>query len=140
MTGADEVRTYVDTYNSGDSAGLGAFYAEDAVLKDPLAPEPIRGREAVVATAAAFRRAFPDMVWTLTRDPVVASGAIAYEVHIAGTMTGPMPGPDGDIPATGRAFEIDEGIFWTLGPDGLITEERAHLDATGLLAQLGLIP
>jgi steroid delta-isomerase-like uncharacterized protein len=140
MTDADAVRQYVDIYNSGDSAGLGAFYAEDVVLKDPLSPEPAKGREAVLATGAAFRRAFPDMVWTLIQDPVVADGAIAWEVHAEGTMTGPMPGPDGDIPPTGKAFAVDMGIFWTLGPDGLITEEHAHLDATGMMTQLGLVP
>lgn len=139
MTGSALVRTYVEIYNSGNSAGLGTFYAEDVVLEDPLSPEPIQGREAVLATAAAFRRAFPDMVWTLTRDPVIASGAIAWEVHAAGTMTGPMPGPDAEIPATGRPFAVDMGIFWTLGPDDLITEEHAHFDATGMLTQLGLI-
>ena len=136
MTGSEVVRRYVDIYNSGNSAGLGTFYAEDVVLKDPLSSELVQGREAVLATAAAFRRSFPDMVWTLTRDPVVASGAIAWEVHAAGTMIGPMPGPDGDIPATGKPFAVDMGIFWTLGPDDLITEEHAHFDATGMLAQL----
>lgn len=140
MTGLALVRSYVEIYNSGNSAGLGTFYAEDVVLEDPLSPEPIKGREAVLATAAAFRRAFPDMVWTLTRDPVIASGAIAWEVHAAGTMTGPMPGPEAEIPATGRPFAVDMGIFWTLGPDDLITEEHAHFDATGMLTQLGLIP
>ncbi|KAA1427621.1 ester cyclase [Nocardioides antri] len=140
MTGSDVVQRYVDTYNSGDSAGLGAFYAEDVVLEDPLMPEPTKGRDTVLATAAAFRRAFPDMVWTVTGDPVVASGAIAWEVHAAGTMTGPMPGPEGEIPATGRSFAVDMGIFWTLGPDDRITEEHAHFDATGMLAQLGLTP
>lgn len=140
MTGSDAVRRYVDVYNSGSSTGLGAFYAEDVVLEDPLSPEPTQGRETVIATAAAFRRAFPDMVWTVTRDPVVASGAIAWEAHATGTMTGAMPGPDGDIPATGKPFAVDMGIFWTLGLDGLITEEHAHFDATGMLAQLGLIP
>ena len=140
MSGPDVVRRYVDIYNSGDSAGLVTFYAKDVILKDPLSPESIQGREAVLGTAAAFRRAFPDMVWTLTHDPVIASRAIAWEVHAAGTMTGSMPGPDGDIPATGRPFAVDMGIFWTLGPDDLITEERAHFDATGMLTQLGLIP
>ena len=33
-------------------------------------PEAMKGRETVLATASAFRRAFPDMVWTLTGDPV----------------------------------------------------------------------
>ncbi len=139
MAGAGLVRKYVDTYNSGDSAGLGAFYAEDIVLKDPMMPGPTKGREVVVAIAAAFRRAFPDLLLTLIQEPVVADRTIAWEMHVTGTMQGPMPGPEGEMPPTGKAVATDMGIFWTLGPDGLITEERAYFDATGIMAQLGLM-
>jgi steroid delta-isomerase-like uncharacterized protein len=139
MTDAELVRRYVDIYNSGDAAALGVFYAADVVLVDPMSPEPMKGREAVLATASAFRRAFPDMVWTLIADPVVGSGAIGWELHATGAMTGPMPGPDGEIPATGKTFAVDMGIFWTLGTDDLIVAERAYFDSTGMLAQLGLM-
>ena len=136
MAGADLVRKYIETFNAGDS--LGAFYAEDVVLIDPLAPEPTKGRESVAAMGAAFRTAFPDLTWTLTREPVVADGAVAWEVLTTGTMLGPMPGPEGEIPPTGKGFATNMGIFWTLGPDDLIAEERAYFDATGMMAQLGL--
>jgi steroid delta-isomerase-like uncharacterized protein len=138
MAGADLVRKYVDTFNAGDPTALGAFYAEDVLLSDPIAPQPIKGREAVVAMGAGFRQAFPDLRWSLTQEPVVAHGALAWEVHTTGTMLGPMPGPDGEIPPTGKSFATDMGIFWTLGPDDLIAEERAYFDASGLMAQLGL--
>jgi len=138
MAGPDLVRTYVDTFNAGDVTALGAFYAADVLLSDPLAPQPTKGREAVVATAAAFRQAFPDLVWTLTQEPVVAAGAVAWEVHATGTMVGPIPGPGGEIQPTGKGFVTDMGIFWTVGPDGLIAEERAYFDASGMMAQLGL--
>lgn len=138
MSDAGMVRKYVDIYNSGDSPGLGVFYAADVILVDPMSPEPTKGRETALAVAAAFRRAFPDMVWTLIGDPVVGSNAIGWELHVTGTMTGPMPGPDGEIPATGKTFAVDMAIFWTLGPDDLIVEEHAYLDATGMFAQLGL--
>lgn len=139
MTDGDLVRRYVETYNSGDTAALGVFYAADVVLMDPMSPEATRGRETVLATASAFRRAFPDMVWTLTGDPVVGSGGMGWEVHATGTMTGPMPGPDGEIPATGKTFAVNMGIFWTLDTSDLIVEERAYFDSTGMLAQLGLL-
>jgi steroid delta-isomerase-like uncharacterized protein len=138
MAGADLVRRYVDAFNAGDLSALGALYAEDVLLTDPLSPQPTKGRDAVVATAAAFRQAFPDMVWTLTQEPVVAHDGLAWEAHATGTMLGPMPGPEGEIPPTGKGFAVDMGIFWTLGPDDLIAEERAYFDASGMMAQLGL--
>ncbi len=138
MAGADLVRKYIETFNGGDSTALGTFYAEDVLLIDPIAPQPVRGREAVAATSAVFRQVFPDLAWELTREPIVAHGAIAWEVRATGTMLGPMPGPEGEIPPTGKGFATAMGIFWTLGPDDLIAEERAYFDATGLMAQLGL--
>ena len=139
MTDAELVRKYVDLYNSGDAAALGAFYAPDVTLVEPMSPEATKGRETVVATGSAFRRAFPDMVWTLTGDPVVGCrgdrvGAARHRHHDRS-----LPGPDGEIPPTGKAFAVDMGIFWTFGADGLITEERAYFDGTGMMAQLGLV-
>jgi steroid delta-isomerase-like uncharacterized protein len=139
MSDAELVRRYFNTYNSRDAAALGVFYATDVALADPMSPEPMKGRETVLATASASWKAFPDMVWTLKGDPVVGSGAIGYESHATGTMTGPMPGPDGEIPATGKTFAVDMGIFWTLGTGNLIVAERAYYDWTGMLAQLGLM-
>ncbi len=139
MTDAELVRRYVDTYNSGDVSALGDFYAADVVLVDPMSPEAMKGRETVLASASAFRRAFPDMVWTVTGDPVVGSGAIGWELHAIGTMTGPMPGPGGEIPATGKAFAVDMAIFWTFDTSDRIVEERAYFDSTGMMAQLGLM-
>ncbi|MEV0291842.1 MULTISPECIES: ester cyclase [unclassified Kribbella] len=140
MTDAELIRRYVDLYNSGEVAALGDFYAADVILEDPMSPEPMKGRETALATAAAFRRAFPDMVWTLIGDPVVANEAIAWELHATGTMTGPMPGPTGEFPATGNSFAINMAIFWTFTPDHLIATEHAYLDSTGMLTQLGLTP
>lgn len=140
MTDAELVRRYVDLYNAGDVAALGDFYAADVVLEDPMSPEPIKGRETVLATASAFRRAFPDMVWTLTADPVVGTEAIAWELHATGTMTGPMPSPTGQIPATGKTFAATMAIFWTLTPTHQITTEHAYFDPTAMLTQLGLKP
>lgn len=51
----------------------------------------------------------------------------------------PHARPDGEIPATGKTFAVDMGIFWTLGTGDLIVEERAYFDSTGMLAQLGLM-
>ena len=80
----------------------------------------------------------PTCCWRLTREPVVDDETLAWEVHATGTMIGPMPGPDGEIPPSGKGFAMDMGIFWTLGPNGLVAEERTYFDASGLLAQLGL--
>ena len=34
---------------------------------------------------------------------------------------------------------MDMAIFWTLGSDDLVVEQRAYFDATGMMAQVGLV-
>lgn len=53
---------------------------------------------------------------------------------------GPLKMPNGELPATGRAISYEAGVFWLIGRDGLITEERSYFDATGVAAQLGITP
>ena len=139
MAGAELVRRYVETYNSGDAAGLGVFTPRMSCCRIRCRPSRSRAGRPCSPLRGAFRQAFPDMVWSLTRDAVVTERVVAWEVSARGTMAGPMPGPEGDIPATGKHFEVDMGIFWTLDDEGLIAEERAYFDATGMQAQLGLM-
>lgn len=56
-----------------------------------------------------------------------------------GTHTGPLSGPAGDIPATGRTIDIH---FCSVSRfvNGKIAESRLYYDALGLLTQLGVIP
>jgi steroid delta-isomerase-like uncharacterized protein len=136
---ADEfVRRYLDAINRGDVPGLGALYASDAVLYDPLAPEPVRGREAIQATFAAFKQAIPDLRWELIA-PVVGDGQrVTFEVKVSGVNSGLLAMPQGELPPTGSAVSFTMAIAETLDEDGLIAEERSYFDATGFAAQLGI--
>ena len=62
MAGSELVRRYIETFNTGDSTALGAFYTEDVLLSDPLVPDRSRGGRRSPASSAEFRRAFPDLL------------------------------------------------------------------------------
>lgn len=140
MTPEQLVHRFVDAFNQRDLATLEALYAQDAVSHVPEAPEPLKGRDAIVAVVPGIWTAFPDVRWEL-RHPVVASGnQAAYQITTQMTHDGPLPMPDGSVhEATGKQLSDEVGVFLTLDDEGLIAEERAYHDFTAVAMELGLV-
>lgn len=137
-TAEDLARRYVATFNDRDTDAWAALFAEDAVMHDPFFPEPSRGRETIKALEKAIERAFSDMRWRQLRPAIGADGRVAVELAVNAVNDGPLDMPGGEVPATGRPISYETAVFWQIGPDGLITEERSYFDATGVAAQLGI--
>jgi predicted ester cyclase len=78
------------------------------------------------------------MNWQQVGAVIEAGDRVAFVVMVEGTNDGPLAMPGGEMPATGRQMSYEAAVFWTLGSDGLITEERSYFDATGVAAQLGM--
>jgi len=134
---AEHVRESIAAFNRGDAAGYAAHYAEDARLIGPFFPEPLVGREAIEQTTVAMTKAFPGMQWTIVS--LLEDGSrVACELHIEGTHSGPLPTPEGDVPATGRTVSFDVLEILEHDTDGLVTEHREYMDPGALMAQLGL--
>src|SRR5690349_21823116 len=91
--------------SDGDMDRAGSVFAADAVTIAP-GPGRMEGLEAFRAYGEAFKRGFPD--GRLVADRVVAETAdvIVVEGTFSGTHTGPLPGLDGELPATGRALRL----------------------------------
>ena len=139
MSGADTARRVLDAFNQHDSAAFAAYYAPDATVRDPQYPEPLRGREAIRKDMDEFFRGFPDMRANL-RGPILEDGqTVSFEASFVGTQQGPVPGPLGEIPATGKRVEMNGAIFVRLDNDGRIAEERRYYDLAGMLGQLGVL-
>ncbi len=140
MTRDDLARRYVDTFNDRDVDAWAALFAEDAVVHDPFIPEPAKGRDAIKAVVTGMLRAFPDLRWRQLRPEIGLEDRVAVELAVHGVNTGPLEMAGGELPATGRTISFESGTFWMIGPDGQITEERSYFDATGVGAQLGIVP
>ena len=87
---------------------------------------------------AAYLEGFPDLQHEV-RDYVESDGTIALELHVRGTHTGPLRGPQGEIPATGRP------VLWVSADyikvrDGKVASWHAYTDTMAMLVQLGLAP
>ena len=99
-----------------------------------VAPEPLRGPEAVKEFVRVYRAAFPDLQTRV--DDVVAEGdTVAYRWSARGTHQGELFG----IPPTGRRVTC-RGVDWYYIAGGWITEYWDVIDQVGLLTQLGVLP
>src|SRR4051794_29341529 len=86
----------------------------------------------------AFATAFPDGRPTIT-DVIAHGGRVAIEAPWNGTHRGPMAGPGGAIPATGRSVTLPFCGVATVRDDR-IDAVAMYLDQMSMLAQLGLVP
>jgi limonene-1,2-epoxide hydrolase/heme-degrading monooxygenase HmoA len=96
----------------------------------------LTGREAAQTMWSTWQEAFPDnRIETIAIHADDRGGV--HEFRAAGTHSGPLRGPAGEIPATGRNAQVDMcGVYEF--DDGKITSFRLYFDQAELLGQLGL--
>ncbi len=98
----------------------------------------LRGPQAATAFSEPFLSAFADGRHHV--ELVVASGDVAVvEGTWIGTHTGPLPTPDGAVPATGKVISLPFAMLVRVQGD-LLASEHVYLDQLAFLAQLGLVP
>ncbi len=122
-----------------DAKAAAQLYAEDAVLMDPALPEALRGRKAIEEYIGAMLRAFPDLSGENTN--IFGTGDyFVWEWVMRGTHTGPLVGPQGEIPPTGRRAEVRGCSVGRVNAQGLIGEDHIYFDTASMMQQLGLMP
>jgi steroid delta-isomerase-like uncharacterized protein len=127
----------VTAISAEDTAEFGALYADDAILHEPLYPEPVIGRQAIVEGEAGLFRAFADITIEV-RSEVAAGTQVVAELILAATNDGPLNLGEDEIAPTGKRIEIP--IVWVLelNDDGLIADESDYFDTSLIMHQLGL--
>ncbi len=137
LTLEEVARKSIDAFNRHDRAAYAALIAPDAVVHDPVYPEPLRGKNAIMRDLDASFAAIPDVHYEilklLTKD---RDGVI--EFRISGTHTGSIEGSSGSIPATNNKVSWTGAEFVRIDSKGLIVEERRYFDSQSLLRQFGL--
>jgi len=127
----------IAAFNGHDAERLASLYTNDQVTVLPGAPEPVRGRKNKEEMVAGYFRAFPDL--TLETPLVLVSGNhVVCAGHMAGTNTGALVSPEGELPPTGRRVNIRMAFILRVRPDGQIEEDQTYFDEAEFLQQLGL--
>jgi steroid delta-isomerase-like uncharacterized protein len=127
-------RRFTELFSSDDPAQADAVFGPDVVFHGAVPDSDLRGVEAVKAFVAAYRAAFPDAVSTVEQQ-VAEGDTVATRWRARGTHSGSL----GELPATGRSFDIG-GITIERFAAGRIVEVWVARDELGLMRQLGAIP
>ena len=115
------------------ASAVAAHFADDGVLYDMTALEPVRGRAAIEEALGVFTRAFNPLSFESVL--VADDGTTAVVEWIAtGVHSGELDG----IAATGRTVKLHGVNLMTFASDGKVTQERSYWDSGALLRQLGV--
>jgi steroid delta-isomerase-like uncharacterized protein len=124
----------LEAFNEGDWDAFREQLADDVVYVESGTGRRIEGAEPYIALCQGWRRALPDVRGVVLRE--LADGPVtAQEVAWSGTHDGPLPTPNGDIPATGRPVSL-EATLWVEVRDDAVAEVHHHLDVMALMAQI----
>jgi steroid delta-isomerase-like uncharacterized protein len=131
-------RGVVDAFNASDWERCKAALASDSVYDEVGTSRRIQGPANIIPCWQAWKQAMPDVKGTV-HQALATGNTVVLEVTWKGTHTGPLQGPSGTIPATGRQQTTRAG--WVLNfAGGKITDSRHYFDMLSFMQQLGLIP
>lgn len=132
------VRTVYDAYNERDFGRSAAVVADDVELINVATGQVFRGREGFLAFLNGWATAFPDSKVEVVGLKAAEDGA-SVEFFGRGTHTGPLAGPAGTIPPTGRRVDVRFHDAWEVR-NGRIASGRTYFDLATMLGQLGVLP
>ncbi len=115
--------------------GFDVCCAPDVQYEDPLAPEPLRGIDALAAHAQRLRSALPDLRVETTGRVLADEAFAAVPWRAAGTHTSGTLA----LPATNR-FVTLHGLHYLELQDGEVRRCRGFFDLYDAATQLGVLP
>ncbi|TDC76632.1 nuclear transport factor 2 family protein [Streptomyces hainanensis] len=113
---------WLPAWTGNDPRRLAAFYADDAVYRDPAVPQGVRGREEILSYFGRLLGRNPEWVWTNTGVQPLEGGFLNHWHAV--------------IPTAGGTVECD-GVCTVTLRDGLITRNEVFFDRSALLAAIG---
>ena len=127
---------YMETINNVDMDLIDEIISPDYVLRSPMFPEPIAGIEGYKAMVTNTAVIFPD-IHAEVNDIVIRGDELWGRFTLSGTNTGPI----GELPPTGKTFQIS-GLAITTVAGGMIISDETQWNVLDMFQQLGftLVP
>jgi steroid delta-isomerase-like uncharacterized protein len=137
------VRAGYDAFNqqNGDPSSLDpvtTYFAADCEKVDVPSSMTFRGPEGMKQWLTGFITACPDARVEVTKLFATEDHAVV-ECILRGTHTGPLQGPTGALPPSGRSMRLQACEVHQVR-NGLIVSHHTYYDLLGLLQQLGALP
>lgn len=130
-------REAVDAFNKSDWERTKAIMTPDYVYNEVGTGRRIQGPVEVVAALQEWKQAMPDVTGTVTN--AFASGnTVTLQVTWEGTQTGPMEGPSGTIPASGKRQVTPSAWIFNLEGDK-IKDSHHYFDMLSFFKQIGAL-
>ena len=126
------IRRYAEAKSRADVGGALACCTDDVVVDTYAFQTSSTGKAATREQFEAFFAVFPD--YSVHTERLLEDGEHAVGW---GTVAATMASDFGDLPCTGRRFEVPFTCVWDTR-DGLIARERFYFDLNHLCEQLGL--
>jgi steroid delta-isomerase-like uncharacterized protein len=128
------IRDLYKAFDQGDHARGLSFLSPNAEFK-VIGMEPMRGMQAIREGMEDWSKTFPDMKSELTN--VIGSGDFVVVKNInRGTHQGPLVGPKGSLPATGRKIELPACDVFKV-QNGKVVSWTCYWPTDLMLEQLG---
>lgn len=141
MTEQDLIKTarsVLDAFNDNDWGRYGSLLTPNALYNEVGTQRRLQGVAEIVQGLQGWKEAMPDVKGTVTNAFANVDRAV-LEITWEGTHTGPLAGPGGTIPASGKRQVTPSA--WVFDFDGdKIRESRNYFDMLALLQQIGTVP
>ena len=129
------VRRFYDAFGAGDLDAATAVFADQVRVTDPDLGT-VEGLPAFREYLDGLKGPLPDARAVIERI-YEAGDTVIVEGRFTGTNTGPLAGPEGPLPSSGRKVDLAFADFSRLS-GGKIVDYRTYYDQVALLTQLGL--
>jgi steroid delta-isomerase-like uncharacterized protein len=128
------IKTYVETWSTGDVETCIALFAPDGTYSDPTTPEPTVARS-LKKYWEGFFAGFPDWKFETVGRDAISNNVWVWRWIVRGTHTGSFRG----ISPTGRRL-TQPGCEFIEIRDGHIRSVVGYFDRLTIMNQLGLTP
>jgi steroid delta-isomerase-like uncharacterized protein len=141
MTAQDLIRLAsenVAAWSAGDWERLRAPFSPDVACYEIGTQRRLQGIDELVAAYKSWKATFPDGTGKIIRS-FAGENTVALEVIWSGTHNGPLVGPSGTIPPTGKTFVVPAAQLFIFD-EGRIVEFHHYYDLLTMLQQIGAAP
>jgi predicted ester cyclase len=130
------VRTFAEEVFGNNNLKYADDWLSDDFVEHQVFPGTTPDKKGAIDSYRIFFAASPDMMAEI-HDMVAAGNKVAIRATYRGTDTG---GFIPNMPATGKAFEMEATYIVRINDEGQIAEHWGVVDAIGTMGQLGLLP